>query len=66
MKKKIVFTMKQLNIEFHTFNVDESFEIDDDYEVNELYMDLEDKYGEPLIELDDVINSDIEDMNIIN
>jgi hypothetical protein len=72
-KKKVVFThYLTLNLtESHTFIIDESYEIDEneeEFELYEIYDDLENKYGEPIIEVEDedVYNIEIDEMNIIN
>lgn len=62
--KKIVFTMKELNIESHTYIVDESYEICYEDSFDEVYMDLEDKYGDPIIEIEENIYSNIENIEI--
>ena len=70
-KKKVIFKYN-LNvnlIESHTFIIDESYEIDEEeYEIYEIYDDLEDKYGEPIIEVeeDQLITLSTLDMEIIN
>jgi hypothetical protein len=62
--KKVVFTMKQLNVELHTFIVDELYQIKDDEFFDDVYMELEDKYGKPIIEVEDIIYSNIEDFEL--
>ena len=70
-KKKVIFKY-DLNVnltESHTFIIDESYEIDEEeYEIYEIYDDLENKYGEPIIEVEDEVVGIIEmdEMNIIN
>ena len=70
-KKKVIFKY-DLNVnltESHTFIIDESYEIDEEeYEIYEIYDDLEDKYGEPIIEVeeDQLITLSTLDMEIIN
>ncbi len=62
--KMIVFTMKELNIESHTYIVDKSYEICYEDSFDEVYMDLEDKYGDPIIEIEENIYSNIENIEI--
>lgn len=71
-KKKVVF-INYVSVrltESHTFIIDESYEIDEEeeeYEISEIYDDLENKYGEPIIEVEDEVVGMIEldEMNII-
>ena len=70
-KKKVVFInyVSVVLTESHTFIIDESYEIDEEeYEIFEIYDDLENKYGEPIIEVEDEVVGIIEmdEMNIIN
>ena len=69
-KKMVVFKYNvNLNLkESHTFIIDESYEIDEEDEMYELYEDLENKFGEPIIEVEDedLIWIELDDMNIIN
>ena len=62
--KKIVFTMKELNIESHTYIVNESYKIYYEDSFDEVYMDLEDKYGDPIIQIEGNIYSNIENIEI--
>ena len=72
-KKKVVF-INYVSVrltESHTFIIDESYEIDEEeeeYLISEIYDDLENKYGEPIIEVEDEVVGIIEmdEMNIIN
>ena len=70
-KKKVIFKY-DLNVnltESHTFIIDESYEIDEEeYEIYEIYDDLENRYGEPIIEAeeDQLITLATLDMEIIN
>ena len=72
-KKKVVFIhyLTAYLTESHTFIIDESYEIDEEeeeYEIYEIYDDLENKYGEPIIEVEDEVVGVIEmdEMRIIN
>ena len=70
--KKVIFTIYTNNIELHSFIIDESYEIVadeyDNYDFLGIYNDLEDKYGDALIEVNDssFFSYDVDDMNIIN
>lgn len=71
-KKKVVF-INYVSVrltESHTFIIDESYEIDEEeeeYLISEIYDDLENKYGEPIIEVEDEVFGMIEldEMNVI-
>ena len=70
-KKKVVFInyVSVVLTESHTFIIDESYEIDEEeYEIYEIYDDLENRYGEPIIEAeeDQLITLATLDMEIIN
>ena len=66
-KKKVVFEFNGNVTESHTFIIDESYVIDEEeYDAYEIYNDLENKYGEPLLDIEDYGWMDLTDMNIIN
>ena len=66
-KKKVVFEFNGNITESHTFIIDESYEIDEEeYDYFEIYEELENKFGEPLLEIEDYGWMDMTDMNIIN